>query len=359
MSAPLVMLLAGGTGGHVYPALAVAEELRSRGYRLRWIGTRRGLENRVVPAAHIPLHRLPMRGLRGKGLAQKALAILLLALSVLQSLALLLRHRPRAVVGMGGYPSVPAALAAWVLRRPLLLQEQNAVAGSANRALAPLASCIATGFPGVLATRAAARYLGNPVRRDVLEVAGRHPWQWQGERSLQVLVLGGSLGARPLNEALPVAAATLGARCSWWHQSGIDHLEAARAAYATQAAEASVRVEAFVDDMASAYAWADLVICRAGALTVAELAATGRPSILIPLPHAIDDHQTANARFLADGGAALLLPQSELESGALAPLLASLHDAPERLRGMAASALGLAKPRATQDIADCCEALLS
>jgi UDP-N-acetylglucosamine--N-acetylmuramyl-(pentapeptide) pyrophosphoryl-undecaprenol N-acetylglucosamine transferase len=191
----MAMMLAGGTGGHVYPALAVALDLRERGFRLAWVGTRRGLEARVVPEADITLYQLPMRGLRGKGLLQQLLAVLLLGLSLLQSLWLMLRLRPALVVGMGGYASFPAACAAWLTRRPLLLQEQNAVAGSANRALARFASQIATGFPDVLQQYPTATYLGNPVRKDLLSVAGDHPWDRPAGAPLRVLVLGGSLSA--------------------------------------------------------------------------------------------------------------------------------------------------------------------
>jgi UDP-N-acetylglucosamine--N-acetylmuramyl-(pentapeptide) pyrophosphoryl-undecaprenol N-acetylglucosamine transferase len=353
-TAPLIMLLAGGTGGHVYPALALALELRSRGYRLCWIGTRRGLEDRVVPAAGIDLYTLPMRGLRGKGVVQQLTALLLLALSFMQAIWLLLRLRPRVLVGLGGYASFPAAVAGWLLRRPLLLQEQNAVAGSANRALAPLARCIATGFPGVFAGRSQARYIGNPVRAELAALALP---AYDGGRPLRVLVLGGSLGAGVLNDTLPATAARLGAHCEWWHQCGRDHLAATRAAYAAH--RDGVRVDAFIDDMAAAYAWADLVVCRAGALTVAELAASGRPAILVPLPQAIDDHQTANARFLSDAGAAQLLPQAKLDPGSLAQGIDALRADPPRLLAMASAARERARPRAAADLADCCEELLS
>lgn len=358
MSSPVVMMLAGGTGGHVYPALALALELRERGYRLLWVGTRRGLEARVVPAAGITLHCLPMRGLRGKGVARQLWAMVLLAYSLVSSLLLLLRVRPRLVVGMGGYASFPAAVAAWLLRKPLLLQEQNAVAGSANRALAPLAGRIASGFPGVFAERATASYLGNPVRIELTDVPKQAPWQWDGVRALRVLVLGGSLGAQRLNEALPETARAFADRCEWWHQCGVAHRISTVRQYAEQAPSVSARIEPFIEDMTGAYGWADLVICRAGALTIAELAATGRPAILVPLPHAIDDHQTANAHFLVEGGAALLLPQGDLLNGALPAQLARLLDDPTRLAAMAAASLALARPGATRDIADCCEELM-
>lgn len=353
--APTVFVLAGGTGGHVYPALAVALELRARGYEPRWIGTERGLESRVVPAKDIPLHCLPMRGLRGKNLQQQVLAFLTLGVSLLASFWLLLRFRPSVVIGMGGYASFPGALAAWCLRRPLLLQEQNAVAGSANRALARFAQAIAVGFPGVFSSNATTRYLGNPVRDDLLPVAQLSPWAWAAERPLCVLVLGGSLGAQPLNEALPKAAQALGERCEWRHQSGPGHAQITEHAYA-MGDSVHCTVSPYVEDMAAAYAWADLVVCRAGALTVAELAVTGRPAILIPLPHAIDDHQTANARFLEEAGAAILLPQSELDNRLVSELTA-LIETPTRLAAMASAALGAARPNASREIADLAEAI--
>ena len=350
---PLVMVLAGGTGGHVYPALALARVLRRRGYRLRWIGTRRGLEFRVASAADIPLHVLPMRGLRGKGALRQLAALPLLLASALSALVLLLRYRPALVIGMGGYASVPAAFAAWLLRRPLLLHEQNAVAGSANRVLARFATVIATGFPRVLGQYPQARYLGNPVREELFAVRRDAPWHWNGERDLRVLVLGGSLGARPLNEALPELVGALGDRCAWWQQCGPAQFEAARAARAG----AAWRVEPYIDDMAAAYAWADLVICRAGALTVAELAVCGRPALLVPLPHAIDDHQTLNARFLAGAGAGVLIAQAEFARRA-APLVQSLLERPASLAAMAAAARRLGRPEAASAIADCAEGML-
>lgn len=352
---PLAFMLAGGTGGHVYPALAVAQVLRARGFELRWVGTARGLESRVVPGAAIPLHRLPMRGLRGKGLLQQLIAAVLLGVSLLWALLLMARYRPAVVIGMGGYASFPAALAAWLLRRPLMLQEQNAVPGSANRALARFARVIATGFPGVLSTYAASQYLGNPVREELLRVPVASSWTGIEQRSLHILVLGGSLGASPLNAAMPAVVQALGQACEWRHQCGPMHAQSTRDAYAGVEG-ATWQVEPFIDDMAAAYAWADLVICRAGALTIAELAVTGRASILIPLPHAIDDHQTANARFLSEGGAAILLPQAALSPG----LLETLRDVlaqPEMCRIMGDRARALGKPDAALAIASCAEGL--
>ncbi|WP_439101836.1 undecaprenyldiphospho-muramoylpentapeptide beta-N-acetylglucosaminyltransferase [Congregibacter sp.] len=355
MSAPLALMLAGGTGGHVYPALAVALDLRERGFRLAWVGTRRGLEARVVPGAEIQFVPLPMRGLRGKGLLQQLLAIVLLGISLLQSLWLMLRFRPALVVGMGGYASFPAACAAWLTRRPLLLQEQNAVPGSANRALARMASAIVTGFPEVLTEYPKAQYLGNPVRKDLLPVAKEFPWMPNSATPLRVLVLGGSLGARPLNDAIPAVAAALGDKCEWRHQCGPTHTDATQNNYAA-VTNTRWKVEPYLEDMPEAYAWAQLVICRAGALTVAELAVTARPSILVPLPYAIDDHQSANARFLADAGAAVLLPQADL-AGELESTLQKLLDDPQGLAAMSRAAAACARPDATAAIADRAEAL--
>ncbi|MEO0435802.1 MAG: undecaprenyldiphospho-muramoylpentapeptide beta-N-acetylglucosaminyltransferase [Pseudomonadota bacterium] len=350
---PLAIVTAGGTGGHVYPALAIATVLRNRGYQLRWVGTRRGLENRLAPAANIPLVRLPVRGLRGKGAVQFLLAIVLLPVAFCAALLLMLRYRPKFVIGLGGYASVPTAIAAWLTGRTLALQEQNAVAGSANRLLARFAQYVGTGFPGVFAQHRRSEFVGNPVRAEIRAVASNHPWKKPSRGSLRVLVLGGSLGARPLNQLMPSVARAVGAQCEWMHQSGVtDEPAVLRASTGLP----NYQVSAFVDDMASAYAWADLVICRAGALTVAELAVTGRPSVLIPLPHAIDDHQTANARFLADAGAAVLLPQARMPEE-LESLLRKFLGEVNELERMSAAALACGQPMADERFVDSLEAL--
>jgi UDP-N-acetylglucosamine--N-acetylmuramyl-(pentapeptide) pyrophosphoryl-undecaprenol N-acetylglucosamine transferase len=361
-SQPLVLMMAGGTGGHVYPALAVAVELRDRGYQVEWVGTHRGLEARVVPAAGFVLHYLNVRGIRGKNLLYTAMGVLLLFWSLLQALWLVLKLSPRCVVGMGGYVAGPAGVAAWLLRKPLLIHEQNAVAGTTNRLLSPLAATVIAGFPGAFSGDVDFRVLGNPVRRELLHAAADHPWNFHGQRALRLLVVGGSLGAKPLNELLPEAITTLEetARLSElevWHQSGEAHADQVRTAYADHGSD-RIRVTAFIEDMAAAYSWADLVVCRAGALTVAELAIMGRPAILVPLPHAIDDHQTANARALADREGGVLLPQIELSGAILAGKIAEFIDAPERLAAMAEASLAVALPDATASVADCCEELM-
>jgi len=297
---PLVLMMAGGTGGHVYPALAVASELLSRGYRVEWVGTDRGLEHRVVPAAGIELHCLPMRGIRGKSVVHKLLGVLFLAVAALEALVLVMRLGPRCVVGMGGYAAGPAGVAAWLLRKPLIIHEQNAVAGTTNRMLAPLAKKIVTGFPGAFKTGVKFEVPGNPVRRDLVEAAASASYDYDGSRPLRLLVLGGSLGAQPINELVPDVLRKIlaeGANIEVWHQTGEAHVDGVREQYGSLL-QHGVRVAPFIEAMHEAYAWADIVLCRAGALTVAELAVMWRPAILVPLPHAIDDHQSANARAL-------------------------------------------------------------
>lgn len=355
----LVLIMAGGTGGHVYPALAVAEELRKRGYRIEWVGTARGLEQRVVPAAGIRLHHLAVRGVRGKGLLDRLRGMVALAVASLQALWLVLRRWPACVVGMGGYVAGPAGVAAWLLRRPLLIHEQNAVAGTTNRMLAPLATRVVAGFPAAFDTGVEFQVLGNPVRADLVTAAANAEYDFAAQRPLHLLVLGGSLGAQPINDAVPAAVALLEAdqvQLEVWHQAGDAHAAQVQAAY--PAAASGRKVVPFIEDMAAAYAWADLVICRAGALTVSELAVMGRPSILVPLPHAIDDHQTANAHSLADGGGAILLRQADMTPQGLARAVRSYVEFPERLRVMATASRAAAAPGATAAVADCCEELL-
>ncbi len=363
LNSPLVLMMAGGTGGHVYPALAVARELLARGFRVEWIGTERGLEAGVVPDAGIKLHHLVVRGLRGKNLVARAAGLFYLALSTLQALRLLFRLSPNCIVGMGGYVAGPAGLAAWILRKPLLIHEQNAVAGTTNRLLAPLASRVLAGFPGAFKYDVEAQVVGNPVRRELLERAAQSPYDFDGSRPLKLLVVGGSLGAQPINEVVPDAARELVAahgahKIEILHQSGVTHLETLQRSYGALL-DSGVRVSGFIEDMADAYAWSDLVLCRAGALTVSELAIMGRPAILVPLPHAIDDHQSANARFLVAPGGGVLLPQSELTAASLVKTLEDFLRHPERLCAMAVASDALAVPEATALVSDHCEGLVN
>jgi len=355
----LILMMAGGTGGHVYPALAVATELLNRGHRVEWVGTARGLEERVVPAAGIKLHHLPVRGVRGKGVPGKLLGLFALVVASAEAFWLVARRWPACVVGMGGYVAGPAGVAAWLLRRPLLIHEQNAVAGTTNRMLAPLAKTVVAGFPAAFTSGVNFEVLGNPVRAGILRAGEHHHYDYAGQRPLRLLVLGGSLGARAINECVPQAVRRLlksGLSLEVWHQCGDAHVPAVTAAY-DQLSDA-IRVRPFIEDMAEAYTWSDVVICRAGALTVSELAVVGRPAILVPLPHAIDDHQTANARSLADRGGAILLRQSDMTAQSMAHALKTYIDYPERLRAMALASHAAAMPGATGSVTDCCEELL-
>ena len=359
---PLVLMMAGGTGGHVYPALAVATELRERGYRVEWVGTDRGLEARVVPQANIKLHCLAVSGVRGKNPLWKIFALLSLAVAAVQALWLVFRLAPKCVIGLGGYVAGPAGIAAWLLRKPLIIHEQNAVAGTTNRMLAPFAAKVLAGFPGAFDKDTEVLTVGNPVRGELLEKGADSTYDYDGKRPLRLLVLGGSLGARPINDLMPVVVGELlendsDSGIAVRHQCGETHSAAVTAAYGSLLNK-GVEVFAFIEDMAAAYAWADLVLCRAGALTVSELAIMGRPSILVPLPHAIDDHQSYNARSLSDCGAAVFLRQAQMTSEALVKTLRGYMAYPQRLLSMAEAAVAAANPKATGLVCDTCEELI-
>lgn len=357
-NAPRILIMAGGTGGHVFPALAVAQVLEARGWLVDWVGTARGLESRVVPAHGFTLHKLPVQGLRGKGLLFRVKSIMRLLASFIASLGLLLKIKPRAVLGFGGYASGPAGIAAFLLRRPLVIHEQNAVAGTTNRWLAPLAKRVLLGLPGAFGVEARHRLIGNPVRSEIVALHGHEneiPQFFSREQPLRLLVVGGSLGSSPLNCGVPEALAHLveedRARLTIHHQCGEQHLEATRNQYGS-AVGASTQVVPFIDDMAAAYQWADLVVCRSGALTVSELMVTGKPSILVPLPHAIDDHQTQNARILSESGAGCLLPQGANMGPQLSALIHGFITDPQRLTLMQGNARRLAMPNAANTVAD-------
>lgn len=349
-----ILIMAGGTGGHVFPALAVAEELRNAGHAVVWLGTQAGLEARVVPAAGLPMAWVRVRGLRGKGFLRTLTAPFMLLGALLQAGSVLRRLRPRAVLGMGGFVTGPGGFMAWLLRRPLLIHEQNSVAGLTNRLLAPLAARVMEAFPGSLPARLRPLHTGNPVRGAITRVAPPAERFAGREGPMRLLVLGGSLGAQALNDMLPQALARIdGARRPQVrHQAGTRNLDAARESYARAGIEADV--VPFIEDMAEAYAWADLVVCRAGALTIAELTAVGVASILVPYPHAVDDHQTGNARYLVDAGAALLIPQPELEAAALAGVIEDFARDPGRRLRMAVAARALARPDAARVVAQEC-----
>jgi UDP-N-acetylglucosamine--N-acetylmuramyl-(pentapeptide) pyrophosphoryl-undecaprenol N-acetylglucosamine transferase len=344
-----ILIMAGGTGGHVFPALAVAEHLRDRGWRVVWLGTKLGLEATLVPQHGFDIEWLRFSGVRGKGYARLALLPLNLIVAFAQSVRVLLRRRPDVVLGMGGYATFPGGMMAVLLGRPLAIHEQNSIAGLANRVLAKIADRVLVAFPDSLKR---GLWTGNPVRREIAGLAA--PALRYGTRNgpLGILVIGGSLGAQALNECVPKALAMLPAerRPLVTHQAGAKHLDTLRQNYSAAGVDAGL--VAFIDDMAARYAVADLVICRAGAMTVAELSAAGVASLLVPFPHAADDHQSANARFLCERGAAMLLPQRELTPAHLADLLRGLTR--EACLVMAEQARALAKPEATATVAETC-----
>ena len=350
MTGRSILIMAGGTGGHIFPGLAVADEMRAAGWRVLWMGARGGMEERLVPRHGYETALIRARAARGKGLLQKLLLPANLLFSFWESARCLRRLKPDVVLGLGGYVAFPGGMMASLLDRPLALHEQNAIAGLANRVLAGIADKVMVAFPGALKR---AEWTGNPVRASIAAIPPPEERYRGREGPLRLLVVGGSLGAQALNDALPKALAVLSGDFVVVHQAGEKHLEALQANY--RAAGVQGELVAFIDDMARRYADADLVICRAGAVTVAELSAGGMASVLVPFPHAVDDHQTANARFLADQGAALLLPQPEASPEKLASLLRSL-DRPKLLE-MARKARALGKPDAARVVAERCMGL--
>jgi UDP-N-acetylglucosamine--N-acetylmuramyl-(pentapeptide) pyrophosphoryl-undecaprenol N-acetylglucosamine transferase len=343
----VALIMAGGTGGHIFPGLAVAGELRAAGWDVVWMGARGGMEERLVPPHGYRTAWIRARAARGKGLAQKLLLPANLLVSFWESLRQLRRIQPDVVLGLGGYVAFPGGMMASLLGKPLALHEQNAIAGLANRVLAEVSDKVMVAFPGALKD---AEWTGNPVRREIAAMPAPEARFAGRSGPLKVMVVGGSLGAQALNDALPKALALLAEKPLVVHQAGEKHLETLKNNYAAAGVEGQLL--AFIDDMAGCYAEADLVICRAGAVTVAELSAGGMASVLVPFPHAVDDHQTANARFLADQGAAILIQQRDLTPQKLAALLGSLDRA--QLLEMARKARALGKPDAAQIVAKRC-----
>jgi UDP-N-acetylglucosamine--N-acetylmuramyl-(pentapeptide) pyrophosphoryl-undecaprenol N-acetylglucosamine transferase len=346
-----VLIMAGGTGGHIFPGLAVAETLRAQGVPVVWLGAAGGMETKVVPAHGIELHTVAVGGLRGKGWKTRVVAPFMLARALLSSMAVLSRLKPRSVLSMGGYVAGPGGIAARLLRRPLLVHEQNRVAGFTNRKLAAHAARVMAGFADSLPN---AQWVGNPVRGAIATLPS--PAQRMGGRSgrPRLLILGGSLGARALNLCVPQALADISPerRPEVLHQCGNRGIDEARKAYADAGVEA--RIVPFIEDMAGTYAWADLAICRAGALTLAELTAAGLGAVLVPFPHAVDDHQTRNAEALVAAGAAELIQERDLNTKDLAQRLDQLLGDRTTLLAMADAARTLAKPDAAADIARAC-----
>jgi UDP-N-acetylglucosamine--N-acetylmuramyl-(pentapeptide) pyrophosphoryl-undecaprenol N-acetylglucosamine transferase len=347
-----LMIMAGGTGGHVMPGLAVAAEMQRRAWNVVWLGSPAGMEAGLVSGAGLLMHPVRFSGLRGKGLAAAVLLPIRLLRAFWQSIRALRTARPSVVLGMGGYVAFPGGMMASLLGVPLAVHEQNSVAGLTNRVLARLADRVLEAFPGTIA---GAVWTGNPVRVAIAALDAPEDRYARRRGPIRLLVIGGSLGARALNEAVPAALALLdpAQRPQVIHQSGRDHLPDLQAAYAR--AGVSADTVDFIQDMASAYADADLVIARAGAMTVAEIAAVGVASVLVPFPHAVDDHQTSNARYLANAGAARLIPQSELRPAELAALLRETSRA--TCLEQAKIARSLARPDAVTQVADACEGI--
>jgi UDP-N-acetylglucosamine--N-acetylmuramyl-(pentapeptide) pyrophosphoryl-undecaprenol N-acetylglucosamine transferase len=351
MNAP-VLVMAGGTGGHVFPGLAVAAALRARDVPVVWLGADGGMEQQLVPKHDIPFRSITVSGVRGKGWRRKLRLPFDLLRSVWQARAVLKAVQPRSVLSLGGYAAGPGGLAARWLRRPLLVHEQNRIPGLTNKVLARFAQRVLTGFPDAFAGRG--EWVGNPVRAAISALPAPAERYAQRQGPARLLVLGGSQGARALNTLVPAALAGLpdAQRPEVRHQCGAKMLDAALASYA--AAGVRAEVSAFIDDMAAAYGWADLVLCRAGALTIAELTAAGLPALLVPYPHAVDDHQTANARWLTDAGAAVLLPEATLDAQNLMQVLSSLTADRPRLLAMAQNARALARNDAAAVVAQAC-----
>jgi len=352
MSRAPILIMAGGTGGHVFPALALARLLRAASHEVVWLGTRAGLEARVVPAENIAIEWLSMSGLRGKGAATLLAAPFKLAHSIWQALRIIRRRRPALVVGFGGFVTGPGGVAAWLTRRPLVIHEQNAIAGYSNRCLAHLSRKVLAGFPKAFPAGIDARVVGNPVRAEILMQPAPATRFAKREGALRLLIVGGSLGASRLNAVVPFAIKSSGLTLHVRHQAGERGIDAARKAYAEAAVVADV--SPFIDDMARAYADADLVICRSGALTVSELAAVGVASVLVPFPAAVDDHQTFNAQYLVREGAAVLIADRDLTAERLAAELKELCAGRGKLLAMAERARLVAKPRAAEDLAAVC-----
>jgi UDP-N-acetylglucosamine--N-acetylmuramyl-(pentapeptide) pyrophosphoryl-undecaprenol N-acetylglucosamine transferase len=351
-----VLIMAGGTGGHVFPALAVAQVLRDRGIGVVWLGVPGSMESRLVPEKGFPIEWVRVAGIRGKGIKAWLLAPVRIIRAVVQAIGVLRRVRPRSVLGAGGYVSGPGGIAAWLLRVPLLIHEQNAIAGLTNRWLARLANQVLEAFPGSFPSHVHARAIGNPVRADIAAVAAPQVRFAGRETRARLLVFGGSQGALRLNTVLPLALARVapGIRPQVRHQAGARGLQAARSAYAEAGVKADV--QPFIDDMAEAYAWADLAVCRAGAMTIAELQAAGLGAILVPLPVATDDHQTKNAEAMVRTGAARLIQERDLTPESLGETIGELSQDRPRLLAMAEAARGSRVIDAASRLADLCAA---
>ncbi len=360
MSGARILIMAGGTGGHVFPALAVAHYLTERGHQVSWLGTQRGMESELVPANGFEIDTISIAGLRGNGLTGWLAAPLRVSRAIFQALGVMRRRKPDAVLGMGGFVTGPGGVAAKLSGKPLLIHEQNAIAGLTNRLLSRIANRVLEAFPHTF-RGAKVSHTGNPVRSDIASLPAPDERFGGREGRLHLLVVGGSLGALALNEMVPEALKMLSdsQRPEVRHQSGKRHVEATRKAYGEAGVEGEVMP--FINDMAAQYEWADLVICRAGALTVSELALAGVASILVPYPYAVDDHQSANGRYLVEQEAAKLVQQRDMTPESLAEMLSAycgdVNEGRKELMSMAQNARLLARPDATAEVAAACLAL--
>jgi UDP-N-acetylglucosamine--N-acetylmuramyl-(pentapeptide) pyrophosphoryl-undecaprenol N-acetylglucosamine transferase len=348
-----ILVMAGGTGGHVFPALAVAKYLAQQGWQVRWLGTADRMEARLVPQYGFDIDFIDIKGVRGNGLVRKLAAPFKVVRSILQAKAVIAEFKPDVVLGMGGFASGPGGVAAKLAGVPLVLHEQNAIPGMTNKLLSRIASQVLCAFQNTF-TKVKAKVVGNPIRRELIAL-GTEPKQ-VADDALKVLVVGGSLGAKVFNDLMPEVVAALSKQQSItvWHQVGKDNLASVKAAYQQQGQDGGVNVAEFIDDMEAAYRWADVVLCRAGALTVSELAAVGLPSILVPYPHAVDDHQTRNAQVLVEAGAAFLLPQAILDVNKLVGKLQLLANDRAELAHMGQRARDVAVLDATEQVAQVC-----
>lgn len=354
---PTLLVMAGGTGGHIFPGIAVAEELTRQGWDVHWLGTAKRMEADIVPKQGYPISFINIAGLRGKGIKSWLSAPFRVMHSVVQSLKVIKAVKPDVVLGMGGYASAPGGVAAWLSRVPLVLHEQNAVAGLSNRILAHLASTVLSAFPRAFGALVKHQVVGNPLRRNIVELSEK---QEKPAGSKRLLVVGGSLGAKVLNDTVPTAINQIKLQnIDVWHQTGKGNQETVFEAYqAFGLPEEKIKVTDFIDDMAQAYAWADVVVCRAGALTVSELAMAAKPAIFVPLPHAVDDHQTKNAEYLVSRGAAKLISQSEFNGTSLAQTINSMFVTEKTVQQMSKAAHDAAHADATLRVADACKVLV-
>ncbi len=356
-----MLIMAGGTGGHVFPGIAVADELSKREWKIHWLGTAARMEAQIVPKAGYPISFIDVAGVRGNGFVRLAKAPFQIIKAILQARKVLKSVDPQVVLGMGGFASGPGGIAAWLRGIPVVLHEQNALPGMTNKILAKVANKVLTGFANTFPKQNEQtdkyQWVGNPVRKDFATINRKSHTDLAEREHINLLIVGGSLGAKALNDGVPNSIRGLSG-LNIHHQCGKGHLQAVEENYASLlSANNTVQVMEFIDDMANAYQWADMVICRAGALTVAEVAMAGVPAVFVPLPHAVDDHQTKNAETLSNVGAAYLLTQNELAQNKLNTLLEKLLTSPEQLVKMGMAAKTLAKPDATKTVADICESI--